>query len=267
MLVLGPGLHPDALVVARAVAAERGARMVIAGQDPGVAVGAPGVYQRRNFAVAEEAARAYLGHLDSEAVAAAAEEVRVPGRLQQVDDDPLTLLDGAHNPDGIEALVESLPEIAAGKERLVGVVSILDDKDATGMLGALTRGVRRTRLHQQSKFPGFATSDPAIAGEPIERSALRNRPRTPRGGGPRPRARRTRGRCARDRVDLPCGGPRRAGRASTSIDVVTQQSVGALNERDEHPSFLTMIGLVALIVAVVILVFFGIGYLFGRIFL
>jgi hypothetical protein len=36
---------------------------------------------------------------------------------------------------------------------------------------------------------------------------------------------------------------------------------------DENPSFLTMVGLVALIVAVVILVFFGIGYLFGRAFL
>jgi hypothetical protein len=40
-----------------------------------------------------------------------------------------------------------------------------------------------------------------------------------------------------------------------------------VNEHDEQPSFLTMIGLVALIVAVVILVFFGIGYLFGRVFL
>lgn len=40
-----------------------------------------------------------------------------------------------------------------------------------------------------------------------------------------------------------------------------------MNEQDEHPNFLTMIGLVALIVAVVILVFFGIGYLFGRLFL
>jgi hypothetical protein len=39
-----------------------------------------------------------------------------------------------------------------------------------------------------------------------------------------------------------------------------------MNEHDQ-PTFLTMIGLVALIVAVVILVFFGIGYLFGRLFL
>lgn len=40
-----------------------------------------------------------------------------------------------------------------------------------------------------------------------------------------------------------------------------------MNDQNETPSFLTMIGLVALIVAVVILVFFGIGYLFGRVFL
>jgi type IV secretory pathway VirB2 component (pilin) len=40
-----------------------------------------------------------------------------------------------------------------------------------------------------------------------------------------------------------------------------------VNEHDNRPSFLTMIGLLALTVAVVILVFFGIGYLFGRLFL
>jgi type IV secretory pathway VirB2 component (pilin) len=43
--------------------------------------------------------------------------------------------------------------------------------------------------------------------------------------------------------------------------------VNAVDEQDDQPNFLTMIGLVALIVAVVILVFFGIGYLFGRLFL
>ena len=40
-----------------------------------------------------------------------------------------------------------------------------------------------------------------------------------------------------------------------------------MNDQDDNPNFLTMIGLVALIVAVVILVFFGVGYLFGRVFL
>jgi hypothetical protein len=36
---------------------------------------------------------------------------------------------------------------------------------------------------------------------------------------------------------------------------------------DEGPSVLTMIGAVALFVALVILVFFGLGYGFGRLFL
>ena len=36
---------------------------------------------------------------------------------------------------------------------------------------------------------------------------------------------------------------------------------------DEGPSFILMIGLVAVLVATVILVFFGIGYLLGRLFL
>jgi len=39
-----------------------------------------------------------------------------------------------------------------------------------------------------------------------------------------------------------------------------------VNDRD-GPSFMTMIGFVALLVATVILVFFGIGYALGRLFL
>jgi dihydrofolate synthase/folylpolyglutamate synthase len=138
-LVLGDRLHPDALAVAQEVAAERGASLVQAGSDPGVAVGAPGAFQRRNFALARAAAEAYLGELDESAVAAAAAEIRVPGRLQIVGEEPLTLLDGAHNPEGIAALAESLPEIVAGRDNVVAVVSILDDKDAAGMLALLMR--------------------------------------------------------------------------------------------------------------------------------
>jgi len=137
VLVLGHGLHPDAVAVAEDLARERGARIVFAGADPGVVLAARGTFQRRNFAAARAVAEAYLGPLDSAAVVAAAGEVLVPGRLQTIDEDPLTLIDGAHNPDGIAALVESLPEVLEGRQGLVAVVSILDDKDAAGMLSAL----------------------------------------------------------------------------------------------------------------------------------
>ena len=151
-LVLGADLHPDALAVAERVAAEREATIVIAPADPGVPVGALGAFQRRNFALAAAAAQAYLGTLDGAALTAAAAAVRVPGRLQRIDDAPATYLDGAHNPDGIRALAESLPELTdaavagagagadtgAGAGQTIAVVSILDDKDAAAMLTTLS---------------------------------------------------------------------------------------------------------------------------------
>lgn len=138
-VVLGAGLDAEVIEVAELVAAEREARIVRAGTDPGVEVAALGAFQRRNFALAEAAAEAYLGALDPEAVRAAAAQVRVPGRLQQIGAEPLTLIDGAHNPDGMRALAESLPEFVDDRKPVIAVVSILDDKDAAGMLAALIR--------------------------------------------------------------------------------------------------------------------------------
>ena len=142
-LVLGHGLDEAVEQVAERVASQRGARIVRAGLDPGVAVGAPGTFQRRNFALARVAAEAYLGRLELYAVTAAAAEIRVPGRLQEIAQAPLTLVDGAHNTDGMQALTESLPELVAGHDRVVAMLSILDDKDAAGMLSALAGGRAR----------------------------------------------------------------------------------------------------------------------------
>jgi dihydrofolate synthase/folylpolyglutamate synthase len=136
-LVLGAGLHPDAEGVAERVVAERGASLVHAPVDPGVEVGAPGAFQRRNFALARAAAEAYLGALDPAALAAAAAEVRVPGRLQVVAESPRVVLDGAHNPEGVAALAEALDEVVGERSPVVGVISILDDKDVASMLSRL----------------------------------------------------------------------------------------------------------------------------------
>jgi dihydrofolate synthase / folylpolyglutamate synthase len=136
-LVLGHGLHPDALAVAERIAAERRARIIHSPAEPGVPVGARGAFQRRNFALARTAAEAYLGRLDSGAVATAAAEIRIPGRLQEIAEEPLTLLDGAHNPEGMTALAEALAEVVEGRAPVVAVVSVLDDKDAAGMLVTL----------------------------------------------------------------------------------------------------------------------------------
>ena len=50
---------------------------------------------------------------------------------------PLTLLDGAHNPAGARALAAALPGVLAGRPPPVLVLSVLEDKDADGLLDAL----------------------------------------------------------------------------------------------------------------------------------
>jgi dihydrofolate synthase / folylpolyglutamate synthase len=116
----------------RALALATGATIVE--PDP-VTSALPG-YQATNFAVAAAAARAHLGDLDAVRVAAVAAQIKVPGRMQIVAERPLTIYDGAHNPSGVEALAATLPAVVANR-RVIAVVSILDDKDAGGMLRAL----------------------------------------------------------------------------------------------------------------------------------
>jgi dihydrofolate synthase/folylpolyglutamate synthase len=122
-LVLG-----EAAAEVEELAERTGARIVRA--EP-VDAPLPG-YQRDNFALACAAARAQLGALDPAVVQDVAGWITVPGRLQVLGERPLTILDGAHNPSGTDALAAALPE-----RPFVGVVAILDDKDAAAMLGAL----------------------------------------------------------------------------------------------------------------------------------
>jgi dihydrofolate synthase / folylpolyglutamate synthase len=153
-LVTGP-LGADSTAVAERVTAERDARWVRAGRDfrtageqpftvetpggayPEIELRALGRFQRVNFAAAVAAAEAFMGRsLDPEAVRRAARELVLPGRLEVVAHDPLVVLDGAHNPSGARALAESLPNVV-GVRPVIAVLSILEDKDAAGILSSL----------------------------------------------------------------------------------------------------------------------------------
>jgi dihydrofolate synthase / folylpolyglutamate synthase len=130
-LVVGADLHADAMEEAERAPA---GRLVVVAGETDVELAAGGAFQRRNFALAHAAAEALAGPLSESAVREAAASVLVPGRFQVVDAEPLTILDGAHNPGGMRALADSLVD---HREPLVAVVSVLDDKDATEMLRAL----------------------------------------------------------------------------------------------------------------------------------
>jgi dihydrofolate synthase / folylpolyglutamate synthase len=169
-LVLGCDPHPEVLALARALAAERAAQLVLTEtpddrevpedpevpemsetpETPEVSLPAPapallakGDFQRRNFALAGAVAERYLAmrglRLDRRELAGAAGSTHVPGRLQTLGRRPLVLLDGAHNPAAAEALRRSLPELL-GSRSLGLVLGVLEDKDAAGMLRALLPG-------------------------------------------------------------------------------------------------------------------------------
>jgi dihydrofolate synthase/folylpolyglutamate synthase len=140
-LVLGEDLHGDALRVAERVAAERDAAIVRPRPpEDSIRLGSRGPFQRRNFALARAAAAAHLAEagipVSEDAVAAAGAETLVAGRLQLIGEHPPTLLDGAHNPDAVRALVAALPE-TLGDRPLALVLGVLDDKDAAAMLATL----------------------------------------------------------------------------------------------------------------------------------
>ena len=92
-----------------------------------------GVYQLTNAALAVAAVRLLLGRLDEAAARKALAGTAVPGRLQVVAGDPLVLADGAHNPDGVRVLAQSLAGRAPAPP-VVGVLAIMRDKDYPAMI-------------------------------------------------------------------------------------------------------------------------------------
>ncbi|WP_322767778.1 folylpolyglutamate synthase/dihydrofolate synthase family protein [Frankia sp. Cr1] len=99
-----------------------------------------GAHQAHNAACALAAVEGFLGGgreiLDLDAVRAGFAQADSPGRLEIVRRSPTVLLDGAHNVAGAHALVAAVEE-SFSFDHLVGVVGMLADKDAAGILAAL----------------------------------------------------------------------------------------------------------------------------------
>lgn len=99
-----------------------------------------GAHQAHNAAVALASVEAFLGgshvergRLDLDLVRAGFAGVTSPGRLEVVRRSPTVLLDAAHNPSGAAATAQAL-EDDFDFTRLIGVVSVMADKDVRGIL-------------------------------------------------------------------------------------------------------------------------------------
>ena len=140
-LVLG-AVGAEVLSQAERIARERTATLVTVpdgdaeARVPDAIVGA---YPRRNFAVALAAAEAFTGRTaPSETVERVAAAIRLPARLEVWEGDPRLILDAAHNPEGIEAVIESLPALI-GNRPPVAVLAALADKPIEAIASPLAR--------------------------------------------------------------------------------------------------------------------------------
>jgi dihydrofolate synthase/folylpolyglutamate synthase len=137
-LILGP-VSDEVRELAHQTASERDCELREI--TPAVTAGASGIhgiggFQRLNFSVAEAAAACFLGEVSRVKAEEAVASLVIHGRLEQIGQNPLVLADVAHNPAGARALASSLPELT-GAAPVVGVIGVLADKDAPGMLAEL----------------------------------------------------------------------------------------------------------------------------------
>ena len=100
-----------------------------------------GEHQAHNAALALAAVEAFFGagadrQLDIDTVRAGFAAVSSPGRLERMRSAPTVFIDAAHNPAGAAALAQALGE-EFDFRFLVGVVAVMADKDAGGILAAL----------------------------------------------------------------------------------------------------------------------------------
>src|SRR6516225_3839307 len=99
-----------------------------------------GEHQAHNAVVALAAVEAFFGagaqrQLDVDAVRAGFAAAISPGRMERMRSAPTLFIDAAHNPAGAQALAATLGE-EFDFRKVVGVVAVLADKDAPGILAA-----------------------------------------------------------------------------------------------------------------------------------
>jgi dihydrofolate synthase/folylpolyglutamate synthase len=100
-----------------------------------------GEHQAHNAVLALAAVEAFFGagaerQLDVDTVRAGFAAARSPGRLERMRSSPTVFIDAAHNPAGAAVLAQALAEDFDFRY-LIGVVSVMADKDVDGILAAL----------------------------------------------------------------------------------------------------------------------------------
>jgi dihydrofolate synthase / folylpolyglutamate synthase len=113
-----------------------------------------GAHQGENLAVALTAAEAFFDRaLDEDVVGEALGGLALPGRFEIVSREPLLVLDGAHNVDGVAALAATLRDDFPPVPTTVVVLGMLGGRDPAEMVAALDLGAHDVVLCTTAPSP------------------------------------------------------------------------------------------------------------------
>jgi len=119
-----------------------------------------GKHQASNAAAALIAVEAFFGEqdLDIDAVRAGFANVTSPGRCEIIHRDPTIILDAAHNPHGAKAIAETIQSEFTFDD-VTGIVALMADKDALGILQALEPIMNQIIVTTNSAARSMAVGD------------------------------------------------------------------------------------------------------------
>ncbi|NLB88148.1 MAG: bifunctional folylpolyglutamate synthase/dihydrofolate synthase [Syntrophomonadaceae bacterium] len=103
----------------------------------------PGDFQLENLVTALTAISVLINkgfHISNDHIKKGLAQLKMPGRLEVVKDNPLVIVDVAHNPHAARAVNESLTRLLPNKKRTL-LCGIVDDKDAFGIIKELGQNV------------------------------------------------------------------------------------------------------------------------------
>jgi dihydrofolate synthase/folylpolyglutamate synthase len=105
---------------------------------PDLSVALRGAHQIRNAGVATAALEVVYDRFPTSelAIRSGLQNVSWPGRIEMILRDPAVIIDGAHNREGIDVLVDELRQLRGGR-RLRMLFAVMDDKDWRLMLETL----------------------------------------------------------------------------------------------------------------------------------
>ncbi|MFN2452567.1 MAG: folylpolyglutamate synthase/dihydrofolate synthase family protein [Candidatus Dormibacteria bacterium] len=157
LVVLGEEVGVEGITRGRA-----GVALSLRGRDGDLAVHAPllGAHQIDNVALAVTVALALRARgcpIEDAAIRRGCAMVRWAGRLQWVEGEPPILLDAAHNPAAIDAIIPTVREVAEGRS-VVLLFGAMQDKEVEPMLRSL-RALTGTAVFTQ---PGSTRSRSAV---------------------------------------------------------------------------------------------------------